>query len=278
MSPVLSALYVYPLKSARGRAVTEAAVEPWGLAGDRRWMLVDRGGKFITQRSQPALALVGAEASPDLRLRVTAPGQQSLMIDVPRSSPTGPLPTRPVRLWRDTVQVSSAGPAANAWFSSYLRSDVSLVYLDDPAHRRPVDPRYGNPGETVTLADGFPILITTSASLTSLNALIEQGKCAVEAPVTMERFRPSIVVDGTAPWAEDDWHRIQVGEVTLRIVKPCGRCVITTIDQQTAVRSREPLRTLGGHRHIDGRLVFGQNAIPENTGRLRVGNPVDVLG
>jgi len=270
--PYLNSLHVYPLKSVRGQARHEAAVEPWGLCGDRRWMLVDQVGRFITQREEPRLALVAAAPLPDCGLRITAPGRPELVVGVPV-----PGATMPVTLWRDKVEAVTAGAEAAAWFSAYLGSAAALVHLDQPAHRRPVDPGFGRPGETVSFADGFPLLVTTTASLHALNSLIGEGDHAGEGPLPMDRFRPNAVIAGSEPWAEDGWHRIRIGEVVFRAVKPCSRCVVTTTDQRTAERGKEPLRTLARHRRFGGQLVFGQNLIPEHRGTLRVGDPLHIV-
>lgn len=149
--------------------------------------------------------------------------------------------------------------------------------MDDPATRRPVDPQYARPGETVAFADGYPLLATTTASLDALNSLIARDVHAGEGPLPMNRFRPNLVLAGTDPWAEDGWSRLSVGEVGFRVAKPCGRCVVTTTDQATAARGKEPLHTLGRHRRIDGKLIFGQNLIPLGRGTIRVGDPVRVI-
>ncbi|MGC5038768.1 MOSC domain-containing protein [Streptomyces sp. DT190] len=270
----LHAIHVHPVKAVRGLAPREAAVEPWGLAGDRRWLLVDDGGKVVTQRQQPRLALAAAELLPDGGVRLSAPGREPLTVPVPR-----PIGTVPVQIFRDKVEaVPAEDPAAHAWWSSYLGIGVRLAYLDEPATRRPLDPRYARPGETVSFADGFPLLLTTTASLDALNSLIAQGDHADEGPLPMDRFRPNVVVAGTGPWAEDDWTRIAVGEVTFRVAKPCGRCVVTTTDQGTSERGREPLHSLGRHRRLDGKLVFGQNLVPLSRGTIRLGDPVTILG
>ncbi|MDX3097648.1 MOSC domain-containing protein [Streptomyces sp. ME01-24h] len=266
-TPRLSSLHVHPVKSLGGQRLSEAVVEPWGLAGDRRWMLTDTAGRCVTQREQPRLALARAESSPGGGLSLTAPGMPVLDIAVP-----GPSPTVPVQIWGDEVEAVPAGDAAAAWFGRFLGAEVALVHLDDPARRRPIDPGYARPGETVSLADGFPLLVTTEASLADLNALIAAGDHPAEGPLPMDRFRPNAVIAGTEPWAEDTWTRIRIGEVEFRVVKPCGRCVVTTTDQRTAVRGREPLRTLARHRRIGGRLVFGQNLVPVRPGTLRVGD------
>lgn len=270
----LRSIHIHPVKASRSVSLREAAVEPWGLAGDRRWMLIDDGGKVVTQRRQPRLALAAAELLPGGGVRLSAPGREPLTVPVP-----GPADTVVAEVFRDKVEVLLAGgEAAHAWCSAFLGADVRLVYLDDPATRRPVDPRYALPGETVSLADGFPLLLTTTASLDALNSLIARGEHADEGPLPMNRFRPNVVVSGTGPWAEDGWSRITVGEVEFRIAKPCGRCVVTTTDQGTAGRGAEPLHSLGRHRRVDGRLVFGQNLLPNGRGTVRVGDPVRVIG
>lgn len=269
---LLHAVHVYPVKSAAGCAPDGVRVEPWGPAGDRRWMLVDPAGKVVTQRPQPSLALARAEPLPDGGIRLTAPGCEPLTVAVPE-----PVGTAGVQVWRDKVEAVEADAGAHAWFSTYLGTDVRLVHLDDPARRRPVSSSYAKPGETVSFADGYPLLVTTLSSLDALNSLIAQGDHADEGPLPMSRFRPNLVVDGTAPWAEDDWVRIAVGDVTFRVTEPCARCVVTTTDQRTAERGKEPLRTLARHRRSGDKLLFGQNLVPEGTGTLHVGDPVRIL-
>lgn len=272
LSPALGAVRIHPVKSLGARACDEAAVEPWGLAGDRRWMLIDSGSRVVTQRQQPRMALLSAELLPGGGLVLSAPGSPSLTVEVP-----DPARTVTAELHRSRVEVVSAADTAHAWFGARLGVEVRLVHLDAPSHRRPVDPQFGRPGETVSLADSFPLLLTTCASLDSLNSLVAQGDHPREGPLPMNRFRPNVVVDGTAPWAEDTWERIAIGEVAFRVVKPCGRCVITTTDQRTAERGREPLRTLARHRRDGKHVVFGRHMIPEGTGVIRVGDPVRVL-
>ncbi|MEW1720462.1 MOSC N-terminal beta barrel domain-containing protein [Streptomyces sp. NPDC093109] len=282
---VLHTLRVHPVKSLAGHEPGSATVEPWGLAGDRRWMLIDGTGKAVTQRQQARLALIGAEPRPDGGVRLSAPGPARgpapgpapLTVAVPEAG-GGADGTVVTDIFGTKVEAVPAARDAHHWLSTYLGAEVRLVHLDDPARRRPVDPEYALPGETVSFADGYPLLVTTTASLDALNSLVAQGDYPEEGPLPMDRFRPNLVVAGTEPWAEDGWRRIAVGEVTFRVAKLCGRCVVTTTDQRTAERGREPLRTLGRYRRVDGRLIFGQNVIPERTGTLRVGDPVTVLG
>jgi uncharacterized protein YcbX len=268
----LWSMHIHPVKAFRPVGLREAVVEPWGLAGDRRWALIDDGVMVVTQRSRPRLGLAAAELTPGGGLRLSAPGRAPITVSVPR-----PGATVTVDIFGDKVEAVAADEAAHAWCSGLAGAGVRLVHLDDPATRRPVDPDYALPGETVSFADGYPLLLTSQSSLDSLNSLIAEGDRAEEGPLPMNRFRPSVVVAGAPAWAEDDWQRIAIGEVSFRVAKPCGRCVVTTTDQATTVRGKEPLRTLGRHRRFGGELVFGQNLVPESTGTIRLGDPVTVL-
>ncbi|MET9804438.1 MOSC N-terminal beta barrel domain-containing protein [Streptomyces sp. NPDC006368] len=270
-TPVLRSLHIRPVKSLGGVAPAEAVVEPWGLAGDHRWMVIDASSKAVTQRERPQLALVTAEPLPDGGIRLSGAGREPLTVAVP-----GPSHVVVSQIFSTKVEAVPAGDAADAWLSDHLGQEVRLVHMDDPAHRRPVNPKYALPGETVNFADGYPVMVTTTASLDALNDLIARGDHPDEGPLPMDRFRPTAVIDGTAPWDEDGWARIAIGEVSFRVVKPCERCVVTTTDQRTARRGKEPLRTLARHRLIDRRMVFGQLLVPEHTGTLRVGDPVGI--
>ncbi|MET7849813.1 MOSC N-terminal beta barrel domain-containing protein [Streptomyces avermitilis] len=268
----LHSIHIHPVKAFRGQSPREAVVEPWGLAGDRRWVLVDSGGKVVTQRQEPRLALAAAELLPGGGVRLSAPGHEPVSVPVPE-----PAVMTTLDIFGDKVEAVVADDTAHAWCSTYLGADVRLVHMDDPATRRPVDPDHARPGETVSFADGYPLLVTTLASLDSLNGLIAQGEHPEEGPLPMNRFRPNVVIAGTAAWAEDNWSRIAIGEVTFRVAKMCGRCVVTTTDQGTARRGKEPLRTLGRHRRFGKDLAFGQNLVPESPGTVRIGDRVQIL-
>ncbi|MER5203443.1 MOSC N-terminal beta barrel domain-containing protein [Streptomyces sp. NPDC002825] len=270
--PVLRSVHIHPVKSMRALTRTEAEVQPWGLAGDRRWTVVDAANEVVTQRRHPRMALATAEPLPGGGVALSAPGHPTLEVEVPH-----PSTTVTVKIFGDDVEAVPADPAAAAWLSAYLESDVRLVHMDAPGHRRPVDPDYALPGETVSFADAYPLLVATVSSLDALNSLIAQGDHADEGPLPMNRFRPNLVIEGTAPWAEDGWTRLAVGEVTFRVARPCGRCAVTTTNQLTAERGKEPLRTLARHRKNDGRVLFGQNLVPEHTGTVRVGDAVKIL-
>lgn len=267
--PTLSSIHVYPLKSASGIAPDAADVERRGLAGDRRWMLVDGDGTFLSQRSHPRLALIGVEAT-NQGLRLTAPARPPL--DVPRPDAAAPAQTQRVTVWGDDVDAVAAADAAHAWCSAFLDTDVRLVFMPTSS-RRAVDANYAvQDDDIVSFADGYPLLLTTTASLADLNDRLD-------APLPMDRFRPNVVIDGADAWAEDAWHRLRIGDIVFRSVKPCSRCAVTTTDQQTTERGKEPLKTLATFRRdpATGKVYFGWNLIPETAGRLRAGDPVEVL-
>ncbi len=263
--PSVAELRVYPVKSLRGRAVARAQVEPWGLAGDRRWMVITPDGRFVTQRQYPVMATIVAAAGP-AGLTLSQPGRRPLTIPFPDAAP------ETVTIWRDDVPAVPAGPAADGWLSDALALDCRLVYQADPMSR-PVDPAFSQAQDRVTFADGFPLLVTTLGSLADLEARLGR-------PLGMDRFRANVVVDGTPAWDEDHWRVIRIGEVTFRATKPCGRCVMTTIDQDSGIKAEdgEPLRLLSTFRRDDaGRIVFGQNLIPDGPGRIAQGDTVEVV-
>ena len=271
----VASIHIYPVKGGRAVDLAEAEVEPCGLAGDRRWLVTEPDGRFITQRTEPTLALVSARYVTGYgtggSLYLSAAGQPPLTLPAPAEARGAEMLW--VSVWGSKVRAAAAGDQADAWFSNFLGRPVRLVHLDDPT-RRQVDPEFGAPGDRVSFADGYPLLLTALGSLDALGQwLIEDGHPAVP----MARFRPSVVVAGTPPWAEDGWRRIQIGAATFRVAKPCGRCVVTTIDQQTAQRGRQPLAMLGRRRRFGQQLVFGQNLIPDVTGTIRIGDRVRIL-
>ncbi len=266
--PHLSSIHIYPIKATRGVTLGEATVEPRGLAHDRRWMLVDEHGTFLTQREHARLALVHVQVQPQvqpLHLAVMAPSMTPLTVPFPGRDAT----RRSVRIWKDKVSVVEAEEAAHAWFSRYLGIGCRLIYMDETAVR-PVDPRYDTGGDEVSFADGYPLLLTSKASLADLNTHLDR-------PTPMNRFRPNLVVSGFDAFAEDRWSRVRIGAVLFNVVKPCERCVVTTIDQQTATSGKEPLRTLNRLRRQGGKVLFGENLIPDGPGVVRVGDAVEVV-
>lgn len=269
MTTHLSSLHLYPVKSCAGISVPEVELDRFGPVGYRRWMLVDRAGDFLTQRTLPGMALVRVEPGEGGGLRLVHQGA-SLDVDVP-----GPeAPRAEVRVWSEQVPAADAGDRVAAWLSARLQRPCRLVYMPDDTRRR-VDPDYARRQETVGFADGFPLLLISAASLAALNARLTE-------PVSMNRFRPNLVVSGCDAFAEDQWRRIRIGDVELDVAKPCGRCVIPAIDQASARRNPIVTRTLASFRRLDGQVLFGQNLLyaqPEvgRAGRLAVGDELVVL-
>jgi uncharacterized protein YcbX len=261
----IAALHVYPVKSCRGIALAQAELTPRGLRHDREWMVVTPEGRFLTQRELPRLALITPDLDDTmLRLQAPAAGAVGVPLDAVDARPST------VTVWDDTVLARDQGDAAAQWLSDFLRRSVRLVRFD-PAQRRETDPAWsaGRPGESA-FSDGYPVLVLSRASLDDLNVRLPRA-------LPMNRFRPNLVLDGCEPYAEDSLRLMHSGPVTLRLVKPCTRCVITTTEQSTAERDGdEPLRTLRSYRwrpELRG-VIFGQNAIVDRAGTLRVGDAV----
>lgn len=264
MTPTLSAIHVYPVKSCAPLTLDEAIVEARGLAGDRRWMIVDANARFLTGRQHPRLPLIRALPDGD-ELLLQAPGMSDLRLRPPDAAARVA-----ATVWKNTVPALPASAKADAWISAFLGLAAHFVYMD-AACARAIDPSYASPGDEVSFADGFPLMLISQAALDLLNTKLA-------APLSMLRFRPSLVVAGTAPHAEDGWKRIRIGTVEFDVVKPCTRCVFTTVDFErgTFDPSGEPLRTLMTYRRSDQGVAFGQNLIPRATGTLHIGDAIEV--
>ena len=259
MGMQLAAMHIYPVKSCGGISVTAWEADALGLRHDRRFMICTPDGRFVTQRETPALALVRtALRGPHLVL--TAPELPELVL------PHTPLGGRPVlvRVWDDELRVVAPDHKADDWVSRVVGEECFLAYVPETVVR-PVDPIWSPEGGRTGFADGFPFLLAGEASLADLNARLPKA-------LPMNRFRPNLVVRGSAPFAEDGWKRIRIGGLPMRVVKPCARCVVTTTDQATGKRmGDEPLRTLARFRRQERGVMFGQNVVHYGTGMLRVG-------
>jgi len=263
----LSSLYRFPLKSAAGESLQRCASDSLGLLGDRRWMVVAAGtGRFLTQRVLPRMALLQAHWQGDTALKLAAPSMPELLVRVPDDKTM-----RCVQVWSANPVVPDAGETAAAWLSDFLGQACRLVYLPEDDGIQ-VDLDYARLGERTAFSDGFPFLLIGQASLDDLARRVGR-------PLEMLRFRPNLVVSGAEPYAEDGWKRIRIGQLTFRVVKPCSRCVIPTLDPVTGERApdREPLNTLLSYRKGPGGVFFGQNLIAEGRGELEVGMPVERL-
>ena len=260
----LEALYRYPVKSLAGEAFDALEVDARGFRHDRHWMVVDPAGRFLTQRERPRMALIATHVGASGELQLRAPGMAELRL----AGHSGDARLA-VQVWGDTVDAVPSDPAADAWLSAFLDTPCRLVHLADDSVR-PVDPDFAAPQDQVGFADGFPFLLISQASLDDLNARLDTA-------LPMRRFRPNLVVAGCPPYAEDGWRLIRIGDIRFRVVKPCARCAIPTIDPDTGISGKEPLRTLARFRRRGGQVMFGQNLVHDGRGRLEVGMTVEVL-
>ena len=266
----LTDLYIYPIKSLGGIRLTEAVVEPRGLRHDRRWLLIDEQNRFLTQRTDASLALLAVTLESDgLTVRHRARPELGELVVSLTEPATAPIA---VVIWDDTVAARPVSPQADAWFTAALGRPTRLVHMPDTT-RRSVDPGRAPADAIVSFADAYPVLIVGQAALDHLNARLT---AAGEAAVPMNRFRPTLVFAGGMPHEEDQWGDFQIGLVAFHGVKPCARCVVTTIDQQTARAGKEPLRTLSTYRRDGAKVLFGQNVVPRGEGVVRVGERVVV--
>ena len=257
-------VFVYPLKGAAGIPLGAAELDGLGFVHDRRWMVVDERGEFISQRTRPRLALIRPVLEGDA-LVLQAPGAPELRLPADQR-PSG---QERVRVWEDEVRAASAGEDAARWITEFLGVPARIVRLARETDR-PVDPRYApRPADRVAFVDGYPCLLISQASLDLLNRRLEK-------PIPMNRFRPNLIVAGTGPHAEDGWRRIRLGDVAFDVVKPCGRCAVTTVDQDTGTAGQEPLRTLSTYRKVGSKVLFGQNLVHASRGTVRVGDVVQV--
>ena len=259
----VSQLFIYPTKSMGHIALDRSPVDCFGLHNDRRWMVIDLNGKFITQRKYPRMCLINAsvetgvlvfraQTMPDIRVQDNKCGHQVL-----------------VSIWGDQCSAYDCGDHVANWLGEFLGVDCRLVYFPDD-EKRLIDQSYAKPEEYTAFSDGFPILLISQASLDDLNSKLT-------LPVEMTRFRPNLVIKGCDAFAEDEWNRIKVGNLEMRLVKPCSRCVIPNIDTETGEKGAEPVKTLSGYRKRNNKVYFGQNVIVNGTGLIEVGMSVQVL-
>lgn len=266
----LSEINVYPIKSLAGISLKNATVETRGLKFDRRWMLVNDKNHFLTQREFPKMATINVEILEDC-LRVSADNQNVLIPFVTDTNETAS-----VKIWSSRCRANVYGKEVNEWFRNVLQTDCRLVQMSEETQRK-VNYFYAvHKDDAVSFADAYPFLIIGENSLADLNSRLDNA-------ISMNRFRPNFVVSGSEPFAEDSWKKIKIGACEFHVVKPCARCVITTIDQENGVKQGvEPLKTLANFRipkrSIKKKILFGQNLIAENTGlTIKVGDKIEIL-
>jgi uncharacterized protein YcbX len=268
----VSDLFIYPLKSARGIALPAADIDGYGLPGDRRAMITDVQGHFITQRELPDLARI--EVRPEASaFRLLMQGKTDISVAAPQ-----PENRMDVIVWKSAVSAAVADPESNRQLSEWLGREVRLVFFDGQA-RRTANAEWAGEGTPVTFIDGYQILVTTTGSLKALNAdLAAHG----EGSVGMERFRPNIVIDTDEAWPEDRWAAIEIAGIRFDLVKPCSRCIMTTQDQLTGSREGpNPMPAMGrirmsADRRVPGPL-FGWNVTPRGNGKVTIGDTVNIV-
>lgn len=259
----VSGLSIYPLKSCRGIELTVSDVAAFGLEGDRRWMVVDAQGVMLTQRKLTSMCLIQAELT-QARLVLKHSAMQDLIVNIPDGRKISQ-----VKVWHDQCHAYDAGDEAAHWLSQLLATKCRLVYFPEDEFRQ-VDLNFAQAGDKTAFSDGFPLLLISQASLDELNSRLIK-------PVSMSRFRPNIVIQGCAPFAEDNWKIIKIGEIIYRLVKPCSRCVIPGINIETAEREAEPVKTLSTFRKFNNKVFFGQNMIAEGSGKIAVDMSVEII-
>jgi uncharacterized protein YcbX len=262
----ITEITIFPIKSCKGIGVGSALVEPRGLQFDRRFMLVDSNARFVTQRQHPKMSQITL-AFADSGFCVSAPGMEPLLLPGTPAYAS----ERNVQIWRSKLDAAIADVEANQWFSKYMGFPCELAYMSD-AHHRAVPNESAQFDDEVSFADAAPLLVISEGSLADLNARLEE-------PVTMTRFRPNLVVNATTPFAEDNWQRIRVGDAEFAVAWPCSRCMLPTVDPETAEKHPrgEPIETLKKFRRQGPSVMFGQNLIPRRLGRISVGDTVEIL-
>ena len=261
----ISEIYIYPVKSLPGISLQKSFVEERGLKFDRRWMLVDEENMFITQRLFPQMVFINVHIDNET-LTFTHKRKSLETLNIPINKI--PQEELSVEIWDDTCTAREYGNEINNWFSEALEFKCKLVYMPDSTER-PTSTKYFPESKKVSFADGYPILIIGQESLNFLNAKLEY-------PADMIQFRPNIVFSGGQEHEEDKWNEIIIGGTKFNVVKPCARCVITTINTENATKNKEPLSTLSKYRNFNNKIMFGQNVISHSEGLINIGDQIKV--
>lgn len=254
--PTVHSLHLYPVKGMRGIDLSESFVEARGLSGDRRWMVVGEDNRFLSQRGLPRMCLFQTGFH-DGHLNIVAPGGERVVVPPAQGA------LLDVQVWNDTCRARHISDEVDAWLTEHLGVDARLVYMPDETFRQ-ARLEFTRPGDQVGFADAFPVLVASLASLDDLNSRLDEA-------LPMNRFRANIIVSGCGPFEEDTWPSFELGGVHFRAAKTCGRCSVTTTDQETAVVGTEPLRTLATYRLQGQAVCFGNYFVPENPGSVAVG-------
>lgn len=262
----LSEIYIYPIKSLGGIKLESSEFGETGLQYDRRWMLINKDNKFITQREFSKMSLISTKITNN-HLVCIAKDMDDLYIPFENNFSK----TITVNVWRSFCEAQTYENKINQWFSEFLNTDTRLVFMPETT-KRSVNPDYAINNDIVSFADGYPFLVIGQGSLDDLNSKLYN-------PISMNRFRPNFVINGSTPFMEDEYKNITIGNNKFFIVKPCERCVITTIEQSKGIsEGKEPLKTLSEYRKINNKVIFGQNLLSENkSGFIKVGDKVSLI-
>jgi uncharacterized protein YcbX len=262
----VSALYIYPIKSLGGIALSNARVTDRGFEYDRRWMLIDENHVFISQREYTQMALLHVELDAEgLRVSYKTDGTSITIPFIPQTTETAR-----VTVWDDSCDAMFVSPVADEWFSDKLNMKCRLVYMPDDSQRK-VEEKYAKDGEITSFSDGYPFLLIGQSSLDDLNSRVSEK-------LPMNRFRPNIVFTGASPYTEDTLKKFSIGSVKFKGLKLCARCVMTTVDQETAIKNKEPLKTLATYRRKGNKILFGQNLVHEGVGYINIGDELTNIG
>jgi uncharacterized protein YcbX len=261
----ISQLYYHPIKSLGSILTDQFSVGPCGPMLDRRIMLVDPTGTFITQRQAPLMSLISVnDLGCEFRLTYQ---DDSILLPWPNFSTK--TKSVLVDVWGEKINGQLMPSAGSSWLSAILNKEVRLVYMDDSEHRQ-VDLEYVDKGVRTGFADGFPFLLISQASIDFISEKVGYG-------ISVQRFRPNIVVSGCQPFEEDGWRKIKIGQIEFDIVKSCSRCVIPTINLQTAEKDKAVMQVMLDYRKKGAEVFVGQNLVHRQLGILRAGQPVTVL-
>ena len=262
----LSDIYIYPVKALPGIRLREWMVEERGFRFDRRWMLVDETNMFMTQRFFPQMVFIKVELKAN-EICFSNIKSDLKSLSIPLSE--YPMDEVNVQIWDDECTAMVYGDEINDWFSKAINYRCKLVYMPESALRRTSTEYYAE-SKKVSFADGYPYLIIGQESLNYLNSKLKK-------PVSMEQFRPNLVFEGGKQHAEDSWNEIIVGNIKFAVIKPCARCVVTTINLETGKKEKEPLSTLNTYRNVGNKIMFGQNIIALDSGTIKTGDRIKIL-
>ena len=263
----VSQLFIYPVKSLGGILVSSAQLTDRGFQYDRRWMLVDEQNRFLTQRQYPQMALLQTGIT-DKGIAVWHKHNSIDQIVIPFLAPAGEREI--VAIWNDQCEAVFISQQLDAWFSSRLGIACRLVFMPDDSLRK-VDTRYAvHKTDITTFSDDYPLLLIGQASLDDLNSRLEN-------PLPMDRFRPNIVFTGGEPYEEDEMEHFTIADIRFYGVKLCSRCVVTTINQESIQKGKEPLKTLATYRTANNKIYFGQNVVYAGTGSVQIGDSVNII-